>query len=168
MTNLRKAWPLVAALGWSGAVGCFDESIQSTFTPGADAGGDAGGDAGEASAGGDGACPILTSTLTVFLRDVVNGVDVCDGTVVASSGAGTIDLQVQGAVVACSYTAGFPPPPPGTYTLSVTAPGYEPVTQAGVLITTDSCGNTDAPSVTISLVAQPADAGATDGPVAGG
>jgi hypothetical protein len=156
----RRAWPLIAALAAASAVGCFDESIQSTFNPGGDA---AAGDAGDDSTGGDGACPILSATLEVFVTDTVNGVDLCDATVVASSGTTTLTLQEQGSIAACSYTAGSTPPPPGTYTISVTAPNYEPATQTGVVVSVDSCGNTVAPTVTISLTAQPADAGADHG-----
>ncbi len=132
---------------------CFDDG-GSTFNGGSDAGADG------AGPGGDGACPILSSTLDVFVKDAANGIDVCDATVVASSSAATVTLTKQEtSPVYCSYQASSPPPA-GTYTVQVTAPDYAPASQSGVVVSVDSCGNVEAPTLTIQITAQPLDAGA--------
>jgi hypothetical protein len=164
MTIARAVWPLIAVLAIAG--GCFDESVPSSFSGGHvdDAGADAGGDSGDAGfpSGDGGGCPILTMTLTVSVVDAVNGAEVCDATVTAASASGaSITLPMQGNPATCAYSAGFPPPPPGTYTVTVTAPNYLSTTVTGIVITQDVCGTT-APSVTVHLHVPPADAGTRD------
>jgi hypothetical protein len=152
--GLIPTWPLAAALV-AAVAACFDDSIPSSFS-GAN---DAGRDADDASSGDDGSsCPILTPTLTVDVVDAVNGADVCDATVVASSSAASLTLTKQGTPATCAYSAGFPAPPPGTYTVTVTAPNYLPATQSGIVITQDACG-TEAPTVEVRLQVPHADAG---------
>jgi hypothetical protein len=156
MTIAHRAHALVSVLAV--VAGCFDQNVPSSFSGGQGDAGDAGDAGSEAAAGDGGGCPILTSTLTVVVVDAVNGADVCDATVTASSGATTLTLTMYGNPATCAYSAGQPPPPPGTYTINVTAPNYLSVTQTGVVITQDSCG-TEAPTVTIPLPVAPADAG---------
>lgn len=158
MRTVRTAYPAAVALAAVLVGACFNQNDPSSFSggQGQDAG-DAGDGGNEGAATGDGGCPILTSTLVVVVVDAVNGADVCDATVYLS-GPVNMTLAMQGNPATCAYSAGFPPPPAGTYTVSASAPNYLSVTQTGVVITQDACG-TEAPTVTIQLPVPPRDAG---------
>jgi hypothetical protein len=157
-----RAWRTCAlAVVATIATGCFDDTITSSFQGAHDAGGD--GDAAPETSTATDACPILVSTLVVVVTDAASGVDVCFATVTASSGASTIPLAMQGTPASCAYSAGQIAIPPGTYTVSVIAPGYEPAALTGIVVSSGPCG-TSAPTVTLQLTAAPPDAGSDASP----
>jgi hypothetical protein len=108
-------------------------------------------DDGSAATDASPGCPFGEQEFFVVVTDQQTGEAVCDATVVAH-GPVSVSFQVQGSEASCSYMQVPQQLAGGSYTVDVTAPGYQPATRTNLLVTTTACGYS-APTVTIALVA---------------
>lgn len=89
-------------------------------------------------------CPALYRLpIGVTVTDRASGLHVCDASVFIEDGASTYSgtRSVGGTEASCGYDLN--PRKTGTYTVSVTAPGYQPADTPNVHVDFDSCGIAD-------------------------
>jgi hypothetical protein len=106
-------------------------------------------------------CPdSLPPAFAITLTDMKTGANVCNGTILFTNDISgwKVSSNSPGMGNSCAYQSDAPI---GTYTVTVTAPGYERTQRTGIVLTSDNCG-IQGQTLAFSMVPAPDDGGPGD------